>query len=182
MIDRWKDRVRRWGAVCALCFAGFAASAVAHAEPILFSGGEVRSGEGSWTSQMQITGPGTLSVSAWDLGTPGTFFEPLESLSFSVTQAGGQNVLGSRLGEGELQIGISTAGLYFLNVFMKPSPTSPSHLGVVSWEATFTPVPLPPAVWLLLGGLAWATGLQRKRAKLDSHERGSHAERLALAQ
>jgi hypothetical protein len=123
---------------------------------------------GSLGQQLAISGPGKLTVQAYDIGVAGTIAPPLQGLSFSVYNA--TTVFGVHSGSGELSMDISGPGMYFLNLAAIPSLQSRFQMGLVSWSATFeanaAEVPLPASVWLLIAGLGWATVMQRRRAKL----------------
>jgi hypothetical protein len=125
-------------------------------------------GKTTWGSSVKFSSAGVLSVSAYDLGVPMTLMDKLQSLSFSVSNA--TSILGTHIGDGVLALDIKGPGEYFVAFTAVPSQTSKFKLPLVSWSLSFEPnattVPLPASVWLLLGGLVWATGMQRKRAKL----------------
>jgi hypothetical protein len=163
---------RRYGAMCALAIAAVAVVPSAHADPMLLaSGSSLANGPQSWTSGIEVTGAGRLTVQVSDLGVPLTIVERLQSLSFSISNS--TSVLNSYLGEGVMSLDIKDPGLLFLNISAIPSVNSQFgnlRFGLVSWNATFDPVPLPASLWLLIAGAAWATGLQRKRAKVASNE------------
>jgi len=124
-------------------------------------------GQTNWGSRVQFSGAGKLTVSAYDLGVAGTLMGPLEALSFSVSNS--TSLLGSQNGSGSLALDIKGPGEYF--VYFSTTPNANGfRIPLVSWSIAFEPnasaVPLPASVWLLIAGLAWATGMQRKRAKL----------------
>jgi hypothetical protein len=162
-------RSAKWLAVSVAAAALSAAMATAaHAEAALVSAGvSTASIHDSPIDLTGIGGSGKLSVQVRDLGMPGTIAPPLEGLSFSVYNS---TSLFSHAGGGELDLDVSGPGMFFLNIDAIPSLQSRFGLGLVSWYATFeadvSAVPLPASVWLLIAGLAWATGMQRKRAKL----------------
>ena len=129
-------------------------------------------GKTTWGQSLNFTGSGKLTVSAYDLGVEGTLLPPLplDGLSFSVSSATG--LVGWHLGQGEMAFDILGPGNYF--VAFSATTGSSFRLPLVSWSMSFVPnasaVPLPASVWLLVAGLAWATGMQRKRAKLARRE------------
>jgi hypothetical protein len=174
MIDSLRSLIRKYGAVCALTLAAFVAGPGAHAESILLSAGSSTSfGKQSWKTDLEINSPGKLNVRVTDLGVPLTIIDRLAGLSFSVANTSTAAVFGSMAGEGLLSVNIDVAGPYTL--YLSATPASRFNLGLVSWNATFeptvaAPVPLPPAVLLLIAGLVWAMGLQRKRAMLGRNE------------
>jgi hypothetical protein len=145
-----------------------AAAWMAEADPNeeLIDGGAPPAGKSTWGTSVQVAGPGTLTVRAYDLGVEMTLMDRLESLSFSVSNS--TSILGSHLGDGSMTFDLRGPGEYFVNfsAVLKPGALLP----LVSWSVSFTPnasaVPLPGSVWLLIGGLAWAIGMQRKRGKL----------------
>jgi hypothetical protein len=162
---------RRYSAACALALAALAQAPAAHAESLLLaSGASLSSGKQAWTSEVAVQSAGRLTVQVTDLGVPLTIVERLQSLSFSVSNS--TSVLGSYGGAGLLTLDIENPGIFFLNIAAAPS-SNRFNLGLVSWNAVFeptAPVPLPASLWLLIAGAAWATGLQRKRAKVASNE------------
>ncbi len=73
-----------------------------------------------------------------------------------------------------MSFGIDGPGQFFVNFNALVAQDALFKVPLVSWSISFTPnasaVPLPASVWLLLAGFAWATGMQRKRAKLASRD------------
>ena len=141
----------------------------------LIDGGAPPPGKTSWGSSVQFSGPGKLTVQAYDLGVPMTLMERLDSLSFSV--ANSTTMLGSHLGDGSMTFNLNGPGQYFVNFSATPSASARFGVPLVSWSISFAPnasaVPLPASLWLLIAGLAWATGMQRRRAKLAPRESGN---------
>jgi hypothetical protein len=176
----------RWGARAAALAMSFALAPATHAAQAawmteeaseardVFDAGVPPEGKTTWGSTVTVSSAGVLTVSAYDLGVPMTLMDRLQSLSFSVSNA--SSILGSHVGDGELRFDLSGPGEYFVAFSATPSQTSRFKLPLVSWSLTFEPnasaVPLPASVWLLIGGLVWATGMQRKRAKLAAREGG----------
>src|SRR5262245_46200446 len=140
---------------CAWALLALLSAPAARADSVLLSSGTAMTGKQSWSSDLSIETPGTLSVRVTDLGEPFTIVEPLASLSFGITSATGP--LDSRSGEGELSMDIAP-GLYSL--YIAAVPGGRFNLGLVSWTATLqtlaAPVPLPASLWLLIASLAWA--------------------------
>jgi hypothetical protein len=142
----------------------------ARADQVQIASGWAQGGSLSSTQSLNTlnaTSAGRLTVHVADLGVPLTINDRLSALSFSITQGG--NVLGSHLGEGVLTVDMSSTENVALHIYATPAPLF--RMGILSWNAFFeeaAPVPLPAGAWLLLGGLAWAIGLQRKRANLAS--------------
>ena len=138
----------------------------------LIDSGAPPEGKTTWGSSLRLAGPGKLTVSAYDLGVEGTLMPPVTGLSFSVSSS--TSLLGSHDGAGEMAFQIGGAGEYFVN--FSAIAGGPFNIPLVSWAVSFQPnasaVPLPASVWLMLAGLAWAIGMQRKRAKLTSHDGG----------
>jgi hypothetical protein len=99
---------------------------------------------------------GTLSIRLEDLGFP----DPLESLSLLVTDLDG---ISERLdGSGRLSLTLDSPAKLFFAVFAESdSKFSP---GMYYVTASFTPVPLPAAGWLLLSALG-GLGLLRRRIR-----------------
>jgi hypothetical protein len=173
MIKGFGKMLRRCAAVCGLALSALALVPSAHAESQLLGfGGESVSGYLGLSQDVVIQTAGKLTLEVYDMGIPQSMFERLESLSFNVTRDT-TTMLASRVGEGSLVVDIGAAGLYSISISAMANPNSPMGMGGISWRATFdpiAPVPLPASVWLLLAGLAWATGMQRKRAKLAANE------------
>jgi hypothetical protein len=178
-----RTALRRSGKLCALVagVTGFFLSATptahatqaawmaeADANDELLDGGAPPVGKTTWGTSVQLAGPGTLTVRAYDLGVPMTLMERLDSLSFSVSSS--TSVLGAHMGDGSMTFDLKGPGEYFVNFSAVLSPNAIFKVPLVSWSVSFSPsasaVPLPASVWLLIAGLAWATGMQRKRAKL----------------
>jgi hypothetical protein len=134
----------------------------------VLNNGVAPDGKTTWGQTLQISGPGKLTVSAYDLGVPMTLMDRLDSLSFSISNS--TSIFGSHSGDGSMNLDLKGPGEYFVNFSATPSALSRFKLPLVSWSVSFVPnasaVPLPATVWLLIGGLAWAIGMQRKRAKL----------------
>jgi hypothetical protein len=148
--------------------AALALAPAANADTVLLSSGaSLATGRQTLTSELNVQSGGMLTVQVTDLGVPMTLVEKLGSLSFSVANSTG--VLGTINGQGLMSLEITTPGLFFLNISAAASDTSRFKMGLFSWNAMLksnAPVPLPASVWLLIGGVAWAMGMQRKRAKL----------------
>lgn len=178
---------RRWSELCAMvvAVAGLSLSLIpaAHATQAawaleadenaeMLDGGAPPPGRTNWGSSVLLAGPGTLTVQAYDLGVPMTLMDRLESLSFSVSNS--TSILGSHMGDGSMTFALTGPGEYFVN--FSAVVKNAFNIPLVSWSISFTPkapqVPLPASVWLLIAGLAWATGMQRKRAKLVARENG----------
>lgn len=173
-----RDLLRRYGKLFAMtavalswAFASAAHAsqaawlAEADADEELLDGGGPPAGKTTWGTSVQLAGPGTLTVRAYDLGVEMTLMDRLDSLSFSVSNS--TSILGSHVGDGSMSFDLNGPGEYFVNfaAMLKQGALLP----LVSWSVSFTPnasqVPLPAGVWLLLAGLG-AIGMQRKRAKL----------------
>ena len=175
----------RWCATAAAALSlSFALAPAAHAAQAawmsedaseaadLLDAGVAPDGKTNWGSSLKFSGAGKLTVSSYDLGVPMTLMDRLDSLSFSVSNA--TSILASHVGDGALTINVNGPGEYFVAFSATPSATSRFKLPLVSWSLSFEPdvaaVPLPASVWLLIAGIAWATGMQRKRAKLAASE------------
>jgi hypothetical protein len=133
----------------------------------LLDGGAPPAGKTNWGTSVLLAGPGTLTVRAYDLGVEGTLMDSLKSLSFNVSNS--TSLLGSHMGDGSMTFDLKGPGEYFVN-FSAVLKDGAFPLPLVSWSVSFAPsasaVPLPASVWLMIAGLAWATGMQRKRGKL----------------
>jgi hypothetical protein len=145
------------------------------ADGTVLDDGSAPDGQSNWGSRLKVSGAGKLTVSAHDLGVAGTLMGPLDALSFSVSNS--TSLLGSLNTSGSLALDIKGPGEYFVYFSTKPNGNG-FGLPLVSWSIAFEPnasaVPLPASVWMLIAGLAWATGLQRKRAKLATGAAFAH--------
>lgn len=178
-----RNVLRRCGKLCVLAAAAFGLSmtfataahassaawmAEADADEELLDGGAPPPGKKTWGTSVQLAGPGTLTVRAYDLGVELTLMDRLQSLSFSVSNS--TSILGSHVGDGMMSFDLRGPGEYFVNFSAVSNPNALFQIPLVSWSVSFTPtasqVPLPAGVWLMFAGLAWAIGMQRKRAKL----------------
>jgi hypothetical protein len=164
MIDSLRGLAGKLGAACALGVAALLTGPAAHAE-MVGRGEALVMGPTTIDTSFSFSTSGALGVRVSDLGIPLTMADRLESLTFYVGDGFGR-VLGSMDRAGLLEMWISQPGSYTLYVFATPS----TRLGLMSWSADFAPsvVPLPSAIWLLMGGLGWAIGLQRKRGTLST--------------
>lgn len=185
---RVSHRCGRLGAAAAATMALFSLSPAAHAAQAAWAAAEVDEngdlldsgappeGKTTWGESLKFTSAGKLTVSAYDLGVAGTLMGPLavDGLSFSVSNS--TSLLGWHVGDGMMAFQINGPGEFFVNFSATPDPNARFPVPLVSWRVSFEPnvsaVPLPASVWLLAAGLAWATGMQRKRAKLTSRESG----------
>ena len=168
MTEQWRKLIRTGGALCALTLAMLTVSPASMAESIQSPAGQVLNGSLSVTTNLDITGPGYLSVKVADLGVPLTIADRLSSLSFSINNASKGTPLAFVGSAGELALGINAAGLY--SICISATAGGRFNLGIVSWQITWTPsvtaVPLPAGFWLLFAGVAAAIGLQRTRGML----------------
>lgn len=104
-------------------------------------------------NSLSLGSAGRLNVSLKDIGWP----EALESLTLLVTDLDG---MWQRLdGTGSLLIDVSGPTQLFAAVFARSADRS---LGLYNVNASFAPVPLPAAAWLLASALA-GLGLMRRR-------------------
>jgi hypothetical protein len=104
---------------------------------------------------LTLPGAGTLTIKLKDIGWP----EALNSLSLLVTDLDG---VWQRLdGNGSLLINVSGPTQLFAAVYARADHHS---FGLYNLNASFAPVPLPAAAWLLLSGLGGLGLFRRKRA------------------
>ena len=79
----------------------------------ILDGGGPPEGKTTWGNNYSISGAGTLTVRAYDLGVAGTLMERLDSLSFSVAHS--STILGSHLGDGSMTFDLNGPGDFFVN-------------------------------------------------------------------
>jgi hypothetical protein len=163
---------RHFRATCALVLLAVISAPAANAAVVLTEGTVLSSGRQTWTAGFTVAGPGSLAVHVDDLGVEQTIIDRLSALSFSVTSSTG--VLASRANEGDLTLGITGPGLYFVNI-AADSSASTYKLGLLSWSAVFTPtvetVPLPAGLWLIASAAGWIAAQRRRvTARLFRHE------------
>jgi hypothetical protein len=106
-------------------------------------------------NSLSLPSAGLLTVKLTDI----KWTETLDSLSLLVTDLDG---MWNRLdGSGNLLIHVSGPTQLFAAVF---ASSGEGDVGVYNLQASFSPVPLPAAGWLLLSGLGAMGALRRKAA------------------
>lgn len=103
---------------------------------------------------LSLPGAGTLTVKLVDI----KWTETLDALSILVTDL--DNVWQRLDGAGNLLVNVSGPTKLFVAVFAR---SELGDVGVYNLQASFAPVPLPAAGWLLLSGLGGLGALRRKR-------------------
>ena len=143
-----------------LAVAGLVATPAAHADVMLTEASTFISGTQANSYVVFAQSAGKVNVSLADLNWP----ERLASLSFTFIGAGGK--LAELTGPGVLEFDLSAAGMYTAIVSGVSTPGA-WDVGMYSFRLGLTPnapvVPLPPAIGLLLMGLATARQLTRNR-------------------
>lgn len=143
-----------------LAVAGIMATPAAKADVLLTEASTFISGTQATTYVLFAPSAGKVNVSLADLNWP----ERLASLSFSFVGAAGK--LAELVGPGALEFDLSAAGMYTAIVSGQSTPGE-WDVGMYSLRVGLTPagppVPLPPALGLLLMGLASTWKLTRNR-------------------
>lgn len=156
MIDKQMKAVRQLALVGALAIAGLVATPDAKAEMVLTEATTFITGTQSTVYTLFAPTQGKVTVSLADFAWP----EKLASLSFALTTSTG--VLAQLSGPGTLQFELSGPGTYF--GILSGTAKGSWDVGLYSLRVSLAPaVPLPPALGLLLMGLASTFGLTRKR-------------------
>ncbi len=143
-----------------LAIAGAVATPAAKADVMLTEASTFISGTQAHEYVIFAPSAGKVNVSLADLNWP----ERLASLSFAFIGAGG--TLAELVGPGSLEFDLSAAGMYTAIVSGISTPGD-WDVGMYSFRLGLTPnspaVPLPPALGLLLMGLASSWKLTRNR-------------------
>lgn len=155
------------GTVLALLLWALGSAHSARADTLLISPTELFSGQTAAGYQVNVPGPGSLFVSLSDIAyTSGVSAD----LTFFLTE--GANVLESAIDTTASQTifpALSIGSASTLYAYLGGNATGPSDTGLYSLDVVFrpngdappSPVPLPPSIWLLLGGLAGIGGVLR---------------------
>lgn len=137
----------------------------ARADTIVYDSVGFIQGSQSFVDTFNITAPGTLTISLTDV----PWLDTISNLSFFLTSASGTFGPPMNGGSESMQIG---AGTFYAHWFGEAD--GQFQLGVyalkISFQPTFSAVPLPSSLILLLSGLGlmfgrrWSRGLARQPA------------------
>lgn len=165
-----RSRIARIGqrACAALVLVAWALGSAhsARADTLLISPTELFSGETAAGYQVNVPGPGTLFVDLFN-----NDYSPGAQSDLSLVVASGADVLGSLANvTGYSQLpSLSFESATTLFAYVVGEATGSLNLGEYTLSVVFrptgdgppSPVPLPPSIWLLLGGLAAVGGVLR---------------------
>ncbi len=153
----------RVGTAAALVVWALGSAHAARADTLLTSPTELFTGSSAQGYAVNVPGPGELFVSLSDISyAPGVQGD----LTYLLTE--GSQVLQSIVNTNAPQtifspLFVGSAGTLY--AFIAAEATGPVGTGLYSFDVLFrpdpSPVPLPPSVWLLLGGLAAIGGMMR---------------------
>lgn len=178
-----KGKLIRWVAIASLSVASMTGSMLAQAEHVKaetpwysgvplesLAGGVISSAINStqlvWGTSLSVnalaaTSRGQVTVRLADIGWP----QQLDSLSLLVTDLNGLwHKVDGGTGANGLTFDLNGPANLFVAVFAKSQ--SKWDPGLYNLQASFSPVPLPAAAWLLLSGLGGLAAFRRKR-RLD---------------
>jgi hypothetical protein len=138
--------------------AAIAGSGSVKASEVLYSSTAFLTGRQSFVESLDISGPGTLTVTLTNIAWP----QQLASLNMVLGTASG--LLGPEMGAGTETFDV-TGGRIFAQWF--GTAQGPLDVGVYSINIAFqpngVPVPLPASVALLASGLAFLAWQRRRR-------------------
>jgi hypothetical protein len=142
------------------------APASARADTVLYDGSGFLTGTQSFVESFNLPSAGILTVTLSNVAWP----EQLATLNLLLTSAGG--TLGPEMGTGTQTFNIAAGGNVFAQWFGKAQ--GPLDIGVFSMKIDFAPsvtaVPLPPAVVLMISGMALVLLQRRSRSTpVDAH-------------
>lgn len=159
MIEQKMKAMRQFALAGALAIAGLVATPAAHAEMLMTDSTTFISGTQSTVYTLFAPTAGIVNVKLTDFEWP----ERFANLSFAFATASG--VLAELDGPGSLEFEISAPGTYF--GIVSGTAQGSWNVGLYSLHVGLGPlapaVPLPPALGLLLMGLASTFGLTRNR-------------------